>query len=294
MPIDRIITSHGNTSIDNSTENTARLLHSLQATQVEVVMGSRFPLAPNPIESRQVSAGDFVGVNGICDLILPENTTIKVKSFESDPQFLQEFEQYLKSSGPVDYIVTGPLTNLAKLYVYLGADIYKYIRNVYIMGGALYSFGNTGPELGAQKAQIAEFNIYCDPLAAHIVNSSDLQKYYTTWDLTKNLTISYEKFLTLKSTNHSAELTKQLMEKFFHSYGLNNRRQFEFNDPFTVLAAKGYGNFVEEKVLVDLSPANYGKTTISNDGRVIHYHVLADLTNESAVDLMLEFLGFVN
>ncbi len=269
------------------------MLHALAATKIEILKGSSIPLAQNPIETKQVSAGDFVGANGICDLILPENNSIKIHQFVNDSEFLQELHTYLKASAPVDYIVTGPLTNLAKLCIYLGADIQKYIRNVYIMGGALYTPGNTGPELGPEKIQIAEFNIYCDPLAAYIVNTSSLRKYYTTWDLTKNLTISYEKYLTLKPENKSAELTLQLMEKFFKSFGLNNNRHFEFNDPFTILAALGYGSFVEEKMTIELSPGSYGKTSLVANGNLIKYQLLGNLSSQEAVELMLKFLGLV-
>lgn len=67
-----------------------------------------------------------------------------------------------KHPGEITIIATGPLTNIAVLFLAYPEAI-KLVKEVVFMGGAI-GFGNTRP--------CSEFNIEVDPEAAHIVIQS--------------------------------------------------------------------------------------------------------------------------
>lgn len=73
-------------------------------------------------------------------------------------------KKIMGADGPVVWISTGALTNLAIL-IHICPEILKKISLVSLMGGAIGK-GN--------KTPAAEFNIYFDPHAAKIVFESGL------------------------------------------------------------------------------------------------------------------------
>ena len=290
LPVERVVTSHGNTTLEKTTKNTARLLNFLNAHQVKVIQGSAKPLSDNPL-GIQEDAMELTGPDGICGLEMPENDHIEVVGFSSNKKFLTDIDVYFSTEGPVDYIVTGPMTNLAKLCVYFGRSISDHIGRVFIMGGALDRPGNTGPKVS--DLQGAEFNVYCDPLAAYIVNSSGLQQHWVTWDTTHQMTISRDSYEKFEPNGPSAELTYKLMGKFFDDYGTKAGREFEFNDPLTVMAQQGFGSFVPEMIEIKLEPSEYGYTRRSQLGNPIEFFSIGESEQKELVGEMLRILGLI-
>jgi inosine-uridine nucleoside N-ribohydrolase len=80
----------------------------------------------------------------------------------------------LESEHPITLIPTGPLTNIA-MAMLLTPAILPHIARIVLMGGAV-NFGNTTPA--------AEFNIYADPEAAHVVFSSGVPLTMVGLDVT--------------------------------------------------------------------------------------------------------------
>src|SRR5712692_5007298 len=144
LPLRYIITSYGNTSIANSTRNTARLLSLAGAKDVVVIQGSAHALREHPIERGGVSAGDFVGKNGICNVRLPPAKYQNIVSFP-DNDIADRLAEIIKGTSPLEYIISVPSTNFARFCQHLCQSIEEYVKNVCIMGGALYQDGNSGP-----------------------------------------------------------------------------------------------------------------------------------------------------
>jgi inosine-uridine nucleoside N-ribohydrolase len=80
----------------------------------------------------------------------------------------------LDSEEQITLIPTGPLTNIA-MAIRLAPAILPRIRRIVLMGGAI-NLGNTTPA--------AEFNIFADPEAAHIVFSSGVPLTMVGLDVT--------------------------------------------------------------------------------------------------------------
>jgi pyrimidine-specific ribonucleoside hydrolase len=100
--------------------------------------------------------------------------------------------QVVKNSPqPVLIFVSGSHTNLAEA-LRLDPTITKNIRGVYIMGGAVNVPGNIHSDWPAFDNEVAEWNIWVDPLAAREVFSSGLDLHLIPLDATKQVTWTRE------------------------------------------------------------------------------------------------------
>lgn len=256
-PLQAVLTSYGNTTLANATENTAALLQLAGATHIPVIQGADAPRVPHPHPQASAGAGDFVGRNGLCDVVLPVATHITVLRPALD--VLAQTMRQCIGDQRVSYVVTGPCTNLAMLIDQLGDQIYTCIDHVYLMGGALDGAGNSGPHT-ADGGQLAEFNVYCDAPAFARVLASGLPITMVSWDATQHITIPYADVLRMRATTAVGAFVVQLMRAFLEQYGLTHQRNFELNDPMTVLAALGLGRYQHRHIGVSCDPHAYGMT----------------------------------
>jgi inosine-uridine nucleoside N-ribohydrolase len=143
-----VTTTYGNQTLAKTTANALRILELVGRTEIPVAAG-----ADRPLERDLVVAAHVHGESGLDGPVLPEASTGPATS--DAVTFLAE--QIGGASGPVAIVATGPLTNIAR---YLAAHGTEGIARIVVMGGAIAE-GNFTPA--------AEFNIWCDPEAAHAV-----------------------------------------------------------------------------------------------------------------------------
>jgi purine nucleosidase len=155
----------GNCTVEQGVANALGVLEALHS-RVPVARG-----ADRPLVQPLLIASETHGGTGIGYARLPSATLSPI------PQRAAEFiiEQVLKAPGQISLICIGPLTNLA-IAIRLEPSIVKAIPEVIVMGGALRHAGNTTPQ--------AEFNVFCDPHAAHIVFHSGLPLTLVPLDVT--------------------------------------------------------------------------------------------------------------
>jgi purine nucleosidase/pyrimidine-specific ribonucleoside hydrolase len=91
-----------------------------------------------------------------------------------------------RSSQPVIIVATGPLTNVAEA-LRLSPSIARNIRLVEVMGGAVWTEGNVGREWPEIDNQVAEWNIWVDPVAAHEVLASGVPVRFMPLDVTNDV-----------------------------------------------------------------------------------------------------------
>lgn len=142
-----ILTSYGNVSLEHTTNN-ALTMRDLLGWKIPVIRGADGPARP---EDRRESAPHIHGEDGLAGLgrVFPKGT-----AWEGD--FLQKVYDSICQADQADYIILGPMTNLALLLERF-PQVKPHIRRVIAMGGAI-GLGNVTPE--------AEFNIHCDPFSA--------------------------------------------------------------------------------------------------------------------------------
>jgi len=153
-----ITTVGGNGSLEQVTRNALLVCTHAGIVDVPVAAG-----APEPLLGRPSGHASRVhGESGMDGADLGEPTVAL------DPRHAVDLmaDVLRASPEPVTLIPTGPLTNVALLltrHPELAAA--GRIREIVLMGGAIAT-GNWQP--------LAEFNIWCDPEAAHVVFSSGL------------------------------------------------------------------------------------------------------------------------
>ena len=146
----------GNQTLDKTTANALRVLHLVARDDVQVHRG-----AAKPLTRARRTCAEIHGETGLDGPDIPPaprdaNPAPAVTAMAS--AFYRILE--IPSARPV-LVATGALTNVALLF-----SVYPELATrveLVIMGGALGK-GNTGP--------CAEFNIQCDPEAAHVVFES--------------------------------------------------------------------------------------------------------------------------
>jgi inosine-uridine nucleoside N-ribohydrolase len=146
-----ITTTFGNATIEQATKNALRIVE-LSGTSIPVYQGAgkplSVPLRPPP---------DFVhGNDGLGNTGQPQPLT--QPQAKSAAQFLVDSAK--ANPGQVTILAVGRLTNLAEA-LKLDSDFAHNIREVVLMGGALYVPGNVSP--------VAEANIHGDPHAADLI-----------------------------------------------------------------------------------------------------------------------------
>ncbi len=92
--------------------------------------------------------------------------------------------------GEITLCPIGPLTNIAMAIV-KEPRILSRIREIVLMGGGFFAGGNITPA--------AEFNIYCDPHAAHVVFNSGVRLTMMPLDVTHQARTSRERIAAVRA-----------------------------------------------------------------------------------------------
>jgi purine nucleosidase len=237
----------GNCSTAQGVSNALSVLELAGAGHIPVVPGLDRPLL-QPL----LTAPETHGQSGLGYAQLPSPRCHPASQHAVDLLI----ERIMAAPGEITVVAIGPLTNLA-LAIRREPALLQAIREVIIMGGALRHEGNTTP--------LAEFNVYVDPHAAHIVYHSGLPITLVPLDVTYQCILTQadvERLLALDSpiTHFIADATRFYMEFHDEYQGIQG---CVINDPLA-LALTFAPDLVETRplhVTVDThSPLSLGKT----------------------------------
>ena len=184
----------GNQTIEKTARNALNVATYL-GLNVPVAIGSEFPIVRERV---------------ICAAIHGESG---LDGFDF-PKYEQEFDKRhgvqliidsVLNNEDVTIVATGPLTNVA-LALKMEPKIIQRIKEIVIMGGSVDN-GNTSPA--------AEFNIMCDPEAAHIVFSSGVKVKMVGLNVTRKVLVTEEVIKRMKKINNKAsDMFVKLMKVF--------------------------------------------------------------------------------
>ncbi|MGD1898276.1 MAG: nucleoside hydrolase [Phormidesmis sp.] len=169
MPIAGVTTVAGNVPLSLTYPNARKICELANRSDVPVFAG-----CPRPLIKPLATAEDVHGVSGLQGADFPELPPAKNKQHSVD--FL--IQQLLSAPEPIRIAALGPLTNLAVALIQR-PQIAENIEQLVIMGGAMGQ-GNITPA--------AEFNMYVDPHAAHVVLDAVLEAGIPTTLITLDIT----------------------------------------------------------------------------------------------------------
>ena len=211
-----LTTVGGNVPLARSTRNALALLQAAGRGDVPVAKG-----AARPLRGRYTYSPQFHGPGGLSRR-LPSPTAGPVA--EGAVQFLHD--ELTRKPGEAILVALGPLTNLARL-MWERPIALKQARNIVVMGGAVNTPGNVTPR--------AEFNFHSDPVAAGIVLSSGLPVTLVDLAACRQVSISREQALNLRSAHPLGRLALDLLQGWFRREP--GRQRFEFYDPLALAMA---------------------------------------------------------
>jgi pyrimidine-specific ribonucleoside hydrolase len=141
-----------------------------------------------------------------------------------------------ESKEKITFAVVGPQTNLATVLMKY-PDLKSKIKGIYIMGGALDVPGNI-KEIAMWKANTtAEWNFFCDPLAAKIVLDSGVPVWLVPLDATNQVPVTQD-FITrlgFKDKTPAGEFINSMLHLLVVKLRANNN--FYLWDPITTACA---------------------------------------------------------
>ena len=240
-----ICTVNGNRSIENTTENTLRVMEHINSN-IPVYKGCSLPMVVSLTKGRR----KYVPFRGQEDkkedvhgdyMPLPE-ATIKVQDENAVFFYVKTL---MESEGDISLIAVGPLTNLA-MAMRVEPRIIDKIKCIYIMGGGWHEM-NITPS--------AEFNFWIDPEAAKIVLDSGCKIVMVPLDATHAGAISINDAMFLKEQDSpAAKLSAILIEKRLNGYNnwqpMVDQTTVPIHDALAVCAA------IDERVLEDVRFVN--------------------------------------
>ena len=184
IKLEALTTTQGNVTVDIATRNALAVLELTGASHIPVAKGSVLPLI------QPLFASDLVhGKSGIGNAQLPEPKNKPVSQHAVD--FL--IDKVLAEPGQISIFAIAPLTNIA-MAIRKEPKFAQSVKELVIMGGAIQEGGNMSP--------LAEFNVYVDPHAAHIVFHSGIPITLIPLDVTHQCILKQEhidRLLKIKS-----------------------------------------------------------------------------------------------
>lgn len=268
----------GNQVLEKTVQNTLNMC-SMAEIDVPVYAGQASPLFRD-----QEVAANIHGESGLDGPQFPEST----KQVEAQGAVDFIIEECLKYDKELVLIPTGPLTNIA-LALIKEPRIKKGIKEIVLMGGA-YGLGNHTPS--------AEFNIYVDPEAAHVVFESGLPVTMVGLDLTHQAKAYPHVVERIKQINSPvAKVVVELLEFFGFTY----ERVFGFEAPplhdvcaVAYVIDRSLINTRKLPVVIDTNKGPcYGRTVCDFygvTGKPANVDVALELDQDRFWDLLIETL----
>ena len=174
IKLEALTTTQGNVTVEKATRNALAVLELGRASHIPVAQGSVLPLVQPLRASAHVH-----GESGIGNAHLPEPQATLVPAHAVD--YL--IDRVLTEPNEISIFPIGPMTNIA-MAIRKEPRFAKAVKELVIMGGAIQEAGNMTP--------LAEFNIYVDPHAAHIVFHSGIPITLIPLDVTHQCLLKQE------------------------------------------------------------------------------------------------------
>ena len=278
VKLEGLTTVHGNCSAEQGTLNALSILELARSASIPVARGCHLPLV-----QPSLLAPETHGDTGLGYARLPAPQALPHRQHAVD--FL--IDTILAAPGEFTLVAIAPLTNIA-LAMRKEPRILPALKEIVIMGAAVRHQGNTTP--------LAEFNVYVDPHAAHIVYHSGVPITLVPLDVTYQcvLTPADVRFLQARRspiTTFIADSTRFYME--FH----DTYQQIEgcvINDPLALALtfAPGLCDYEEHYVDVDIQGGvSMGKTFADfyrMSGRPANMKVALGVRGREFIELFLE------
>ena len=234
----------GNQTLDKTLPNTLNVCQHLHL-DVPVYGGMDRPMVRD-----RIVADDVHGKSGLDGPVFER----RYRRAERKHAVSYLIETLMASDGDITLVPVGPLSNIG-MALRLEPRIAKKIKRIVLMGGAV-GIGNATPS--------AEFNIFADPEAAHVVFNSGVPIVMMPLDLTNETIASREIIERMEAIgNKAGKLFGDIMRYTLRSQAVNGLKGGPVHDVTAVmyLVHPEFFHTQEMYVEIDLTKGpSYGRT----------------------------------
>ncbi|ONI45226.1 hypothetical protein AN641_04435 [Candidatus Epulonipiscioides gigas] len=239
-----ITTVNGNKPVENTTENTLRVLDAI-GSKVPVYRGCCTTLISelSPARVSRVGAEETIDENG--EVVAYHSEYLNLPSAKNKAQDKSAvcyiIETIMNSDDDISIVAVGPLTNIATA-MRAEPRIINKIKRIVLMGGG-YKVANVTPA--------AEFNIWKDPEAAQIVITSGANVLLVPLDATHAGCMTYKESEEFRKIGTpSSNIVAELIEERIKAY--NAMQPMEIPDSAPPHDALAVCAIIDESVLKDI------------------------------------------
>ena len=268
----------GNCSMEDGVRNALNVLALGGRPDLPVCPGVALPLIRPPF-----TAPETHGDAGLGYARLPSSPHPPASEHGVD----MIIREIMSRPGEVTLVAVAPFTNVA-LAVRKEPRIVEAVHEVIMMGGALRVDGNTTP--------LAEFNVYVDPHAAHIVLHSGLPITLMPWDITKDVLLTQDDVDRLLQIDSPISRFIEAATRFYIDF---HRAYFGYagcsiNDPAVLALAFQPELARTEQLFVDVEVASeltIGKTVgdfLGQSGREPNVRLVIDFDSSRFLTLFMQ------
>lgn len=186
----------GNQTLDKTSSNALKICSEVGIKDVPIAAGMGRPLVRESLICPEIH-----GKSGLDGHDFPE-PAIKLDKRHAVDLII---ETLMNSDEPVTVVTTGPCTNVA-MSIRKEPRILNRVKRFVMMGGS-YQLGNITPA--------AEFNIFADPEAAHIIFTSGRPITMIGLDVTRHALVTPEAVSRIESLDNKASNMFVDLMKFF-------------------------------------------------------------------------------
>ncbi len=218
IDVKAITSVNGNVAERYTSANNLNLAEYL-GKDVEVAHGATYPLYLR----ERYNSGTH-GSTGLGDVVLPEAQTM---TFSRDyaPEVIRRIAA--QEGGRLELLVVGPMTNIA-IALSMYPELREQIRHIWCMGGAIRG-GNVNTN--------AEFNVWVDPVAAHLVMTSGIPMTLVGLDVTERAVMQPEDEVRLRALGTRASVLTADLLKFMFERCAKGGEDALMHDSLAVAAA---------------------------------------------------------
>ncbi len=268
----------GNVPLPQTEANARRIRELAGRPDVPVFAGCQRPMVRPPVTAEAIH-----GSTGIDGADLPEPTRPAARGHAVD--FL--VDTLAEAPKPVTLATLGPLTNVA-LAIIKNPDALANVAGIVAMGGAIGP-GNVTP--------IAEFNIYADPHAAHVVFEAGVSVTMVGLDVTRQAIATPERIAAIRAVGTAPALAAGGMLEFYSRQNLAAYGHgAPLHDPCVIAYLLKPGLFTgrDMRVTVALdSGRSFGRTACDVDAGTQNAHVLEHVDADGLFALLTERLALL-
>lgn len=237
FPLRSIITSYGNTGIEQVTFNTCRVLELIKRNDIPVYQGKSMPIRKHRLLEEIVFPRQRNIGNGLCDIFLPDRQIV-FPQIMSEEKLFNALGNLVPLKEKLTYLIIGPATNFALLYKKHGEKLKGIVSEIFMMGGKLGEAWDNDP--------IPDFNIACDPFAFKEILSSGIPINLIPINATMQIFITLDGIYKQEPIDNVSKFVKELM--IAHCKKFSPKPIFYFHDPSALIAIKYRSQFKKMKI----------------------------------------------